>query len=172
MAKKTYTYTARNIKDPAQVVTFTLHDQNMSVELGAPVEHIERAFESGKEGKAMAGSSAWLKPLVTSLLERGTRPFHVADVDASAENGSLRVMAWNRSGGLRLAPIIFDMGEVDNPVAAKAFERELKRRKQAAEHPSNLPAPLDYWASWVLATLTTFIVLTLWFRKIRQQTTG
>jgi hypothetical protein len=96
----------------------------------------------------------------------------VADVDVSAENGNLRVTAWNRSGGLRLAPIIFNLGEIDNPVAAKAFEKELNRRKQAATHPSNLPAPLDFWASWVLASLAAFVMLALWFRKIRQKTTA
>jgi hypothetical protein len=99
-------------------------------------------------------SQAWLKPLVTLLLERGTRPFHVADVDASAENGSLRVAAWNRSGGLRLAPIIFAFGKIDNPVAAKAFAKELNRRKQAAAHSGNFPRDVElllgqvgYWSA-------------------------
>jgi hypothetical protein len=171
MDKKTYTYTARSINDPAQVITFTLYDKNMSVELGAPMEHIERAFQTTKEKneESTDSSQAWLKPLITSLLERGTRPFHVADVEVTTENGSLNVTVWNRSGGLRLAPIIFNMGEVDNPVAAKAFEKELNRRKQVTAHPSYFPAPLDYWASWLLVSLSTFIALTLWFRKLRQE---
>jgi hypothetical protein len=173
MAKKTYTYTARSINDPTQVITFTLYNENMSVELGAPVEHIERAFQATEEDEEPVNSSqAWLKPLVTSLLERGTRPFHVADVDVTVEDGTLNVTAWNRSGGLRLAPIIFAMGKIDNPVAAKAFAKELNRRKQAAAHPGNFPAPLDYWASWALVSLSAFIALLLWFRQLRQETTA
>jgi len=39
--ENTYTYTARSIEDPEQVVTFTLQDHRMSVGLGAPLEQIE-----------------------------------------------------------------------------------------------------------------------------------
>ncbi len=167
MDKKTYTYTARSVSDPAQVITFTLYDENMSVELGAPMEHIERALQS-EEGDE-AGSSAWLKPVVISLLERGTQPFNIADVDASTEEGSLRVIAWNRSGGLRLAPLIFAMGEIDNPVAAGAFVKELHRRKQHAEYPGKFPVPLDYWASWILAGFLAFSVLIWWYRRLGRE---
>jgi hypothetical protein len=36
MLENTYTYTARSADHPERVVTFTLYDHSMSVELGAP----------------------------------------------------------------------------------------------------------------------------------------
>ena len=40
------------------------------------------------------------------------------------------VTAWPRIGELRLAPVNFNMGPVDNQDAAKAFVDELEQRQQ------------------------------------------
>jgi hypothetical protein len=171
--ENTYTYTARSAAYPEKVVTFTLYDHSMSVELGVPLEHIERAVvsegdeteieaEAGIEHEAL--SHAWLKPTAVSLLQRGTRPFSVADVDARTDNDGLRVTAWARTKGLRLAPVTFSWDEVDNPEGAEAFARELKRRKGAAAYPGRFPGLLDYWASWFSMGLL-LLVLLLWPRR-------
>lgn len=55
-----------------------------------------------------------------------------------------------RSSGLRLAPITVGWRNVDNPDAARAFVKELSKRKVSAAHPGRLPGPLDYWGTWVL----------------------
>jgi len=67
--ENTYTYTARNIENPEQVVTFTLQDQHMSVDLGAPLEQMETILqqidaEEGAEEQAGQGAQAkpWPKP--------------------------------------------------------------------------------------------------------------
>jgi len=173
MMKKTYTYTARNADEPAQVVTFTLYDHSMSVELGAPLEHIERALQSVSEEieeEKEARVYAWLKPVVVSLLERGTRPFDIVDVDASVKDGGLRITAWGRSGGLRVAPVTFAMERVDNPAAAQAFVEELNRRKASAARPGKFSGPLDYWVTWFLTGFLAAALLVGWLRKRDKET--
>ncbi len=157
----TYTYIARSADDAAQVVTFTLHDHSMSVGLGAPLEQVERALEPEGEVRPRL----WLKPLAVSLLERGTRPFRVADVDAGAEGDWLSVTAWYRAGGLRLAPVILIRGRVDNPQAALAFVEELNRRKASVTIPFKLLGVLDYWATWLLAGFLMVGLLGIWRRR-------
>jgi len=173
MLESTYTYTARSAAHPEKVVTFTLYDHSMSVGLGAPLEHIERAVvsesdeteietEAGNEHEAL--SHAWLKPTAVSLLQRGTSPFNVADVDAKIDNDGLRVTAWTRTRGLRLAPVVFSWDEVDNPEGAEAFAREIKRRKRSAKYPGRFPGLLDYWASWFSMGLL-LLALLFWPRR-------
>ena len=110
--ENTYTYTARSVENPKQVVTLTLQDHHMSVGLGAPLEQIETVLQQADAGEETAGEAAqgaqdklWLRPLAISLLERGVGPFRVADVNAAAEEDWLRVNAWYRAGGLALAPV-------------------------------------------------------------------
>jgi hypothetical protein len=168
MKENTYTYTARSAEDPTQVVTFTLHDHSVSVELAAPLEHVERAL-SGEEGEAEAASKAeirpWLKPMAISVMERVTRPFNIADMIASAEDDRLHVKAWVRAGGLRVAPFVLMMEHVDNPEAAQAFASEVEERKATAGHPGRFRGPLDYWASWLLAGLVMGTLLWIGLRR-------
>ena len=140
----------------------------MSVGLGASLKHIERALQP--EGGEMKTEGEvhprlWLKPLAVSVLERGTRPFRAADVDANAEDDWLWVTAWFRAGGLRLAPIILIKGRVDNPKAALAFVEELNRRKASAAGPIKFLEILDYWATWLLAGFFMIGLLGIWRRR-------
>ena len=175
--EKTYTYTARSAEYPEQVVTFTLHDTHMSVGLGAPLEHLERALHIGEEeeapeeegGEAEGAEEAqedlslWLKPMAVSLVERGTRPFRVDDVAAQAADDWLQVKAWVRTGGLRLMPITLIDGRVDNPAAAHAFVEEVAERK--ATTGPNLLGLLDYWATWFVAGFLMVVLFQLWRRR-------
>jgi hypothetical protein len=166
--ENTYTYIARNADDPAQVAMFTLFDHSLSVGPGAPLEQIERALETaGEEQEAGESieSRLWLKPLAVSLLERGTRPFRLADVDAWAEEDWLRVRAWFQAGGLRLAPITLVDGRVDNPQAAQAFVEELDKRKSEVTGAFGLFNVLDYWFTWLLAGALMFGLFQAWRRK-------
>jgi hypothetical protein len=56
---------------------------------------------------------------------------------------------WQRLGGLRLAPIMFNMGKIDNEAAAEAFVKELEKRKAEEEHAGKFFGPLDYWFGWL-----------------------
>jgi hypothetical protein len=170
--ENTYTYAARSIENPEQVVTFTLQNHHMSVGLGAPLEQIETvlqqvdAGEETKEKDEQGGQAKlWLRPLAVSLLERGVGPFRAADVNATAEDDWLRVSAWYRAGGLALVPVTLVDGQVDNPPAAQAFVKELDKRKSEETGAFGLLSMLDYWFTWILAAAAMFGMLQVWRRK-------
>jgi hypothetical protein len=166
--ENTYTYTARSIENPEQVVTLTLQDHHMSVGLGAPLEQIEAVLQQedpGEESGQGSQAKLWLRPLAVSLLERGVGPFQVADVNAAAEDDWLRVSAWYRAGGLALAPITLIDGRVDNPPAAQAFVEELKERKSEMTGAFGLLNLLDYWLTWILAGVLMLGLFQVWRRK-------
>ena len=166
--ENTYTYTARSIEDPEQVVTFTLQDHRMSVGLGAPLEQIETVLEQMDDGeKAGQGSQPklWLRPLAVSLLQRGVGPFRVADVKAATEDDWLRISAWYRAGGLALVPVTLVNGRVDNPQAAQAFVDELEERKSEVTGALGLLNLLDYWFTWILAGGLMLGLFQVWRRK-------
>lgn len=160
--KNTYTYTARSANNPEKVVTFTLHDDRMSVGTGAPLEQVMRVMETVKSEEEAAKPRVWLRPLAIALAERGTKPFRVEDIDARAEEDWLKVKGWVRIGGLRLSPITLMEGTVDNAVAAQAFVGEVEARKAAlAEHPAFLNI-LDYWLTWFAAGTFLLSLLQFW----------
>jgi hypothetical protein len=166
--ENTYTYTARSIKHPEKVVTFTLQDHHMSVGLGAPLEQIETVLQqvdAGEEEGQGSQAKLWLRPLAVSLLERGVGPFRVADVNAAAEDDWLHVNAWYRAGGLALAPVTLVKGHVDNPQAAQAFVQELEERKSEATGAFGLLNVLDYWFTWLLGAALIFGLFQVWRRK-------
>lgn len=183
MMENTFTYTARSRENPARVVTFTLYDHHMSVDVGGLMEHVDRVLrgepqeaeqaegkaepqereeagerEDGKEQEPSRRDSALavIKPAAVSVLERGTSPFHVRDVAVDADGGSFRVRTWIRAGGLRAAPVQFTWQSVDNPEGARAFAEELRHRQRAAAHPGRFPGPMDYWLSWFLVAGLVF----------------
>ncbi len=174
--ENTYTYTARSVENPEYSVTFTLFDHRMSVGTGAPMEQMAQALErvgageaeeegagaaEGEEIEAVEAekqSKLWLKPMAISLVEQGTKPFHVDDVDADVEGDWLRVRGWVRAGGLRLAPVTLMKGRVDNPDAALAFVDEVNERKTEAFGPLAL---FDYWGAWFAAGFVIVLLLQL-----------
>lgn len=166
--ENTYTYTARSIESPDQVVTFTLQDHQMSVGVGVPLEQFETMLQqagTAEEAAEDGDGQLWLKPLAVSLLERGVGPFRVADVNGEAQEDRLRVSAWYRAGGLALAPVTLVNGRVDNPQAAQAFVEELDRRKSEVTGASGLLNILDYWFTWILASALIFGLFQVWRRK-------
>ena len=167
--ENTYTYTARSVKDPQQVMTFTLLDHRLSVGLGPPLEQIEAALpdsdaedEVALDESQAAPSTPWLKPFAVALIERGVGPFRVEDVSATVADDRLRVSAWYRAGGLALAPISLVDERVDNPPAAQAFVEELDRRKADEEQVTGLLKVLDYWLSWILAAALVVGLFQAW----------
>jgi hypothetical protein len=174
MRENTYTYTARSAVNPSKVVTFTLHDHRMSVELGAPLEHLENALgieQSETEAEQEGRIQPWVKPTAVSMMERVARPFNISDVDADADDDRLEVTSWIRAGGLRVAPVIFSMEHVDNPEAANAFVGEVEERKAAARHPGRFRGPLDYWAGWFLVGFLISVLLWIGLRREKPETT-
>jgi hypothetical protein len=166
--ENTYTYSARSIENPNQVVTFTLQDHRMSVGSAAPLEKIENVLQqagAGEDAEQRSPARLWLRPLAVSLLERGMGPFRVGDVNAAAGNDWLRVNAWYRVGGLVLAPVTLVDGRVDNPPAAQAFVEELDRRKSEIARPFGALDLLDYWLTWILAGGLMLGLFQAWRRR-------
>jgi hypothetical protein len=145
----------------------------MSVGSGVPVEQAARLIESataeeGDEGESDARpeTQLWLKPMAISLVERGTSPIRVIDVDARATGaGYLWVRGWIRVGGLRLAPVTLLDGRVDNPDAALSFVEELARRKEKYAQGPALLNFLDYWATWLVLGSALLVFFGQWRKR-------
>lgn len=170
MLVNTYTYTARSADNPDRVMTFTLHDHSLSVDLGVPLEHVERAVEARMAEEDEVDEyqvQSWLKPMTISTIERATRPFDVDDVDVDADDGQLQVRAWLRAGGLRVAPITLINEPVDNPGAAQAFATEVDKRQVVDTGLTKLLGLLDYWVTWLAAGLSMVLLLQIWRRRDR-----
>jgi hypothetical protein len=159
----TYTFTARSSQDPARVATFTLLDGRVSVDLGVPFEQLETLLEEEEAGE-QPEHRPWMRPLLISIAQRKLRPFRLADVEARTKGDRLKVRAWTRMAGLRLAPIDFSFEAVDNPTAAQDFVRELHRRQHEKRTASASGGLFDYWLGWTAA----FLGLLFFFRRWRR----
>lgn len=147
--ENTYTYTARSADDPASVVTFTLLNGHMRVNLTDVMEQVAvvaGAQEKPEEIKRQLSTQT--KPIFTKALENYLGPVHIHDVDAKLKNDRLKVILWQRISGLRLAPVIFKLGKIDNEDAAEAFVDEVNQRKTKTSLGRKFSGPLDYWAGW------------------------
>lgn len=147
---KTYTYTARNINNPDKVVTFTLYDGHMRVNLTGLLDQAKTVTDADeKSGELKKQVSLQAKPALLKLKEGISGPVHVTDIDATMDDDRLRVTMWPRVAGLRLAPVQLKMGQIDNEDAAEAFVDELKQRKGTTESDARkFFGPLDYWIGW------------------------
>lgn len=168
----TYTYIARNADNPEEVITFTIRGTDLTLQPGAALEKVEQAVAASLDEEVEGPStSAWLKPLTLSLAERGTHPFNLTDITAMAEGDYLRVGAWIRTAGLRLAPVSLVAWHVDNPEAAQAFVEEIETRQEALGRPGFLFGWLDYWFTWILTAVVVLGLLEGWRRRRQGETT-
>lgn len=160
----TYTYTARSSDDPQKIITFTLREEYLEVNLTGMLDSIGEVVSDEEKGdmiKAQVKTQA--KPAALKVMEAFSGPIHISDVKGEVEGDKLKLRVWKRMGGLRAAPILLDFASVDNPEAAKAFVAELNERKQKAEHLGRFFGPLDYWLGWI-ALAVVLIVLWRWPR--------
>lgn len=175
----TFTFTARNVENLNQVITFTLQDEWMQVGSGPFQETLETALEQiGVEAQeeeseeTAATGKLWIKPLAVSLFERGLGKFHVNDVVAKAEDDWIRIRAWYRAGRLALLPITLMDGHVDNPQAAHAFVEELNERKAEAKGKFGFLGVLDYWGTWIAMGISLVGLFGLWRHFSHQDSEG
>lgn len=165
---ETYTYTARSADDPSNVVTFTLYDLRMQVNLTGVLDQVSTL--AGAEAKPEAiqrAISTQFKPAMTKILENLSAPVHLSDVEARFQGEQLKITLWQRVKGLRLAPILFKIQRVDNPDAAEAFVNELNQRKSTIPHAGRFAGPLDYWLGWI-GLLLVVVSLLRWQRESGQ----
>jgi hypothetical protein len=157
---ETYTYTARSARDPNKVITMTLIDHQLQVDIPELLDTIgdiatseEKLDQAGKHLKSQA------QPTTMKVAEAITGPIQLSDVNAKFKDKRLRVTAWKRLGGLRMAPLRLNILEVDNPDAAEAFVDELNERKMESAHQHKFTGPLDYWIGWAGMILGLFVLL-------------
>lgn len=163
---ETYTYTARSAINPNKVVTFTLYDSHMRVNLTGFLEQASKvAGADEKPAEIRQQFSTQVKPAAVKMVENLSGPVHIHDVDTRLSGEQLKVTLWQRAGGLRLAPVQFSMRKVDNHEAAKAFVDEVDQRKTESSPRSRFWGPLDYWLGWAGALL----LVGFFFRWRRKQ---
>lgn len=156
----TYTFTARSAENPDKVITFTLYGEYLRINLTDVVDRLGRiatAEERGAEIREQIKSHA--QPTTAKFIENVTGPVHLRDVNARFDGERFSLSAWKRALGLRLAPIYFSMGTIDNPDAAQSFVNELERRKESSEHIGKFFGPLDYWMGWAGVVLGITLLL-------------
>lgn len=161
----TYTYTARNEKNPEKVITFTIFDDYLKVNLTGLLDRVSDVVNEDTREKAIKSFiSAQSSSAIYKAVERLSGPVHIKDVSPCLEDGTFKLTFWKRLAGLRVAPITIAMGDVDNPEAAAQFIETLLERQDLAEAPGVFAGPLDYWATWV-GMLIGLIILIRWPRK-------
>ncbi|MDY6867458.1 MAG: hypothetical protein SVT56_06075 [Chloroflexota bacterium] len=161
----TYTYTARNKADPDQVMTFTIIDNHIKVNLTGLVDQVSDAVKEEDRKTAINNFlSTQSGSAIYKAVERISGLVHINDVSPHFEEGQFKLTFWKRIAGLRFAPITLAMGSVDNPEAAAQFIDTLLDRQEQVEEPGFFSGPLDYWATWI-TLLVGAIILIKWPRK-------
>lgn len=155
--KKTYTYTARNAADPAHVITFTLYEQQLAIEAG-PQDHLDRL-------PYVTHGTTHDDLEMLKLFTDSMPVMELIDVAVHLERDRLRVMGWGQLPDRQWRPLTLSVEHVDNLPAARAFIRELNRRKMAAlrrERLQKWAAPrLTWFAGGIAAVLFTAVALRL-----------
>jgi hypothetical protein len=158
----TYTYTARNQENPDSVVTFTIFENYMKVNLTGLLDRVSKLGEKEDREKAIKTFlSTQSSSAIYKALERLSGPVHINDVSPHFEEGQFKLTFWKRLAGLRVAPVTISIGNVDNPEAAGQFINTLIERQNQTESPGVFSGPLDYWATWI-GLLIGLIVLIRW----------
>lgn len=156
----TYTYTARSVKDPEKAATFTILDDKLKIDMSGLFEKaFEIVKEEDKESVLKDMLSTQSKAVVLKVLEALSGPVHLNDIQALYDEDDFNLIVWKRAAGLRLAPVVIAMGEVDNPEAAKAFIITLEERQTQLEKPGVFKGPLDYWFTWVALAIGAIVLL-------------
>jgi hypothetical protein len=170
---RTYTYTARNAEDPDKVVTFTLDNERLRVNLTDLIDETQRVITSeSKPRELLHQAKSKVKPALMKAREKVFGPVHVSDVNARLNEERFLVRMWPRIAGLRLAPVQINMGQVDNEDAAEAFVDELEFRKEIKQPAKKFFGPLDYWVGWAGLLGGLMFVARMFIRRYRQQSVG
>lgn len=159
----TYTYTARNADNPNKVLTFTLQGDFLKINLTGLEDDLAEIIAGDKKKENIKETiSDQTGPTALKVMEGISGPVHLNDVSVALQgenNTKFKITLWKRLGGLRAAPVILDMGEIDNPPAAQKFAQELNTRKESAGKISKFFGPLDYWLGWIgIALLSLFFI--------------
>jgi hypothetical protein len=166
----TYTYTARNIDKPNRVMTFTIFEDYLKVNLTGLIDQVSDVIaDEDNQAAVKEFLTTQSGTAIYKAVERLSGPVHINDVSSYYEDGQFKLTFWKRVAGLRFAPIVLSMGNVDNPEAAGQFIDTLMDRQNQADTPGLFAGPLDYWATWIVM-LIGVIALIKWPRKQKSET--
>jgi len=161
----TYTYTARSMRNPNSVITITLIDHRLHIDLPELLDKLGEIASSDKKlNKVEEQVKTQIQPTVLKVAETISGPIYLSDVRAFLNDNDLAITAWKRVGGLRLAPLKLKIHEVDNVEAAEAFISTLEERKASSPDISRFVGPLDYWIGWI-GLFATILAMLRWPRK-------
>ncbi len=159
----TYTYTARNAGNPNKVLTFTLQGDFLKINLTGLEDDLAEIIGGDKNKENLKETiSDQTGPTALKVMEGISGPVHLGDVSVrlSGENqNNFKITLWKRLAGLRAAPVVLDMGEIDNPPAAGKFAEELRARQESAGKISKFFGPLDYWLGWIGMALLALVFI-------------
>ncbi len=111
----TYTYTARSVKDPEKVATFTILEDKLKIDVAGLFEKAFEIVNEDDKGSVLKDMlSTQSRAVLLKILETLSGPVHLNDIQASYEADDFNLTVWKRAAGLRLAPVVIAMGEVDN----------------------------------------------------------
>jgi hypothetical protein len=145
-------------------VTFTIFEDHLKVNLPGLIDQVSEVIDEEHRQEAIKEIiSTQTGTALYKAIERLSGPAHINDVTPIYKGGKLTITFWKRLAGLRFAPIVMAMGEVDNPDAATQFVELLAERQEETDSPGVFSGPLDYWFTWI-AIIIGVIALVRWPR--------
>jgi len=166
----TYTYTARSVKDINKAIILTISEDKLMIDLAGLFDKVSELSSGGDRGEIIKDVlSSQSETVLLKVMEKLSEPVHLKDVSVDFEDEDLNIIFWKRLGGLRLAPIVISMGEVDNPEATLAFIETVRSRQATLEKPGMFQGPLDYWATWGLMAIGTLVFISRLKKRDRKK---
>ena len=159
-----YTLTLHEADHPDQPITFTLDGDTFQMDIGALFGPETPALDTPPK-------EPWeerLELVTQKFIQPFSSPMHVRDVTFLAQGDAITLQIWKRLGGLRLAPILITIDDIDDPVATADFAQRVEEQAHFASRPGKYTGPLDYWGSWILMGLgvaSAFISLGYWLSR-------
>jgi hypothetical protein len=170
MEENTLTFTARETENPEKVATFTLQNGDVAVQLGNAMltQVVDTSESKTEQSEEDVNLVDWTKAAAVGAAQKALHTMPIYDFDADLNDQKFHTTAWIRTGGLRAVPMSVTWDEVDNPEAARAFVKEVNERKKMAPQVNKMPSILDYWASWIVVSVSGLVFMVTMLRLLKR----
>ena len=164
-----YTLTLHQTDHPNRPLLFSLDGNQFQMDLSA----LFIPDAPAPDAEPQSALEARMEQMAQKVIQPFSGPTHAQDVVFLAEGDKVTIQVWKRSRGLRLAPVVVGLTEIDDPLAAAEFAARLKEAALASARPGKYTGALDYWGSWLLMGLgaaAAVVSLGWWLsRKAKQR---